>query len=122
LAFCGEIGDPARWLAQVVAAIASGSLCRRAREERARARGTTRHAFAFALRAGISTFDLSHHIGASLTMIDRPLRPSRSRRTEHPIGPLDDLSARQRPRWTLVDAAWTPTNPLTACADNENIS
>jgi hypothetical protein len=26
---------------------------------------------------------------------------------EHAIGLLDELSARQRPRWTLVDAAWT---------------
>jgi integrase len=32
-----------------------------------------RHTFAtFALRAGISTFDLSRYMGASLTMIDRP--------------------------------------------------
>jgi integrase len=31
-----------------------------------------RHTFAtFALRAGISTFDLSRYMGASLTMIDR---------------------------------------------------
>src|SRR6266496_3258707 len=31
-----------------------------------------RHTFAtFALRAGVSTFDLSRHMGASLTMIDR---------------------------------------------------
>jgi integrase len=41
-----------------------------------------RHTFAtFALRAGISTFDLSRYMGASLTMIARPLRPPRPRRT-----------------------------------------
>jgi hypothetical protein len=35
------------------------------------------HTFAtFALRAGISTFDLSRYIGASLTMIDRHYGPS----------------------------------------------
>ncbi len=40
-----------------------------------------RHTFAtFALRAGISTFDLSRYMGASLAMIDRHLRPSRPRR------------------------------------------
>ena len=39
-----------------------------------------RHTFAtFALRAGISTFDLSRYMGASLTMID-PLRAPRARR------------------------------------------
>jgi integrase len=41
-----------------------------------------RHTFAtFALRAGISTFDLSRYTGASLTMIDRHLRPPRAGRT-----------------------------------------
>src|SRR5438477_8641549 len=40
-----------------------------------------RHTFAtFALRAGISTFDLSRYMGASLTMIDRQ-RSSSARRT-----------------------------------------
>jgi integrase len=40
-----------------------------------------RHTFAtFALRAGISTFDLSRYMRASLTMID-PIRPPRPRRT-----------------------------------------
>jgi hypothetical protein len=66
-----------------------------------------RHAFAtFALRAGISTFDLSRYMGASLTMIDL----------------LDELSAGERPRWTLVDATWTPEPPAAASKDNGNIS
>jgi hypothetical protein len=63
-----------------------------------------RHRFAtFALRAGISTFDLSRYTGASLTMIDL----------------LDELSAGERPRWTLVDATWTPEPPAAASKDNE---
>ena len=41
-----------------------------------------RHTFAtFALRAGISTFDLSRYMGASLNHDRPPLRPPRSRRT-----------------------------------------
>jgi hypothetical protein len=52
----------------------------------------------FALRAGIPTFDLSRYMGASLTMIDL----------------LDELSAGERPRWTLVDATWTPEPPAAA--------
>jgi integrase len=40
-----------------------------------------RHTFAtFALRAGISTFDLSRYMGASLTMIDRHYGHPRARR------------------------------------------
>jgi integrase len=70
-----------------------------------------RHTFAtFALRAGISTFDLSRYMGASLTMIDRHYGHLARDGREHAIRLLDELSAEQRPRWTLVDAAWTP-NP-----------
>jgi integrase len=44
-----------------------------------------RHTFAtFALRAGISTFDLSRYMGASLTMIDPHYGPPGSRRTRAP--------------------------------------
>jgi len=72
------------------------------------------------LRAGISTFDLSRYMGASLTMIDRHYgHPARDGR-EHAIRLLDELSAGQRPRWTLVDAAWTP--PLAAAARRDNES
>jgi hypothetical protein len=39
---------------------------------------------------------------------------------EHAIRLLDELSAGQRPRWTLVDAAWTP--PLAAAARRDNES
>jgi integrase len=82
-----------------------------------------RHTFAtFALRAGISTFDLSRYMGASLTMIDRHYGHLARDGREHAIRPLDELSAEQRPRWTLVDAAWTPTPATAASRDNESIS
>src|SRR5437773_722120 len=64
-----------------------------------------RHTFAtFALRAGISTFDLSRYMGASLTMIDRHYGHLARDGREHAIKLLDALNA----PWTLVDAAWTP--------------
>jgi integrase len=67
-----------------------------------------RHTFAtFALRAGISTFDLSRYMGASLTMIDRHYGHLARDGRDHAISLLDELSGAQRPRWTLVDAAWT---------------
>jgi hypothetical protein len=68
-----------------------------------------RHTFAtFALRAGISTFDLSRYMGASLTVIDRHYGHLARDGREHAIRLLDELSAEERPPWTLVDAAWTP--------------
>jgi hypothetical protein len=63
----------------------------------------------FALRAGISTFDLSRYMGASLTMIDRHYGHLARDGREHAIRLLDELSAGKRPRWTLLDAAWTST-------------
>ena len=78
-----------------------------------------RHTFAtFALRAGISTFDLSRYMGASLTMIDRHYGHLARDGREHAIRLLDELSAAQRPRWTLVDAAWTSQPRVAASADN----
>src|SRR3954471_11217701 len=80
-----------------------------------------RHTFAtFALRAGISTFDLSRYMGASLTMIDRHYGHLARDGREHAIRLLDELSAGQRPRWTLVDAAWTPNPTTDASRDNES--
>jgi integrase len=82
-----------------------------------------RHTFAtFALRAGISTFDLSRFMGASLTMIDPDYGHLARDGREHAIRLLDDLSAGQRPRWTLVDAAWTPEAAATASLDNGTAS
>ncbi len=78
-----------------------------------------RHTFAtFALRAGISTFDLCRYMGASLTMIDRHYGHLARDGREHAIRLLDELSAGQRPRWTLVDAAWTPRPTAAASTDN----
>jgi integrase len=74
-----------------------------------------RHTFAtFALRAGISTFDLSRYMGASLTMIDRHYGHLARDGREHAIRLLDELGAGQRPPWTLVDAAWTPDSATDA--------
>jgi hypothetical protein len=81
-----------------------------------------RHTFAtFALRAGISTFDLSRYMGASLTMIDRHYGHLARDGREHAIRLLDELSAGQRPRWTLVDAAWTPTLTDATSRDNKSL-
>jgi integrase len=53
-----------------------------------------RHTFAtFALRAGISTFELSRYMGASLTMIDRHYGHLARDGREHAIRLLDDLNA-----------------------------
>jgi hypothetical protein len=62
---------------------------------------------------GISTFDLSRYMGASLPMIDRHYG-----HLAHAIRLLDELSAGQRPRWTLVDARWTPKSALGAGRDD----
>jgi len=78
-----------------------------------------RHTFAtIALRAGISTFDLPRYMGASLTMIDRHYGHLARDGREHAIRLLDELSAGQRPRWTLVDAAWTSKAAGDASRDN----
>jgi integrase len=53
-----------------------------------------RHTFAtFALRAGISTFDLSRYMGASLTMIDRHYGHLARDGRDHAIRLLDTLNA-----------------------------
>lgn len=53
-----------------------------------------RHTFAtFALRAGISTFDLSRYMGTSLAMIDRHYGHLARDGREHAIRLLDDLNA-----------------------------
>jgi integrase len=53
-----------------------------------------RHTFAtFVLRAGISTFELSRYMGASLTMIDRHYGHLARDGREHAIRVLDDLNA-----------------------------
>jgi len=76
-----------------------------------------RHTFAtFALRAGISTFDLSRYMGASLTMIDRHYGHLARDGREHAIRLLDALNA----PWTLVDAAWTSKESTGVRGENES--
>ncbi len=60
-------------------------------------------------------------MGASLTMIDRHYGHLARDGREHAIRLLDELSAGQRPRWTLVDVAWTPTPRHAASRDNDNM-
>jgi integrase len=76
-----------------------------------------RHTFAtFALRAGISTFDLSRYMGASLTMIDRHYGHLARDGREHAIKLLDALNA----SWTLVDTPWTPNEPAGVTPESES--
>ena len=76
-----------------------------------------RHTFAtFALRAGVSTFDLSRYMGASLTMIDRHYGHLAKDGREHAINLLDTYTADVH----RVDAAWTPNTPSAAARINGN--
>jgi integrase len=82
-----------------------------------------RHTFAtFALRAGISTFDPSRYMGASLAMIDRHSGHLARDGREHAIKLLDALNAPEFQPWTLVDAAWTAPrqNGVTAKTERSN--
>ena len=64
-----------------------------------------RHTFAtFALRAGISTFELSRYMGASLTIIDRHYGHFARDGRQHAIRLLDDLNAPVDVRGRSVDA------------------
>jgi len=71
-----------------------------------------RHSFAtFALRAGVSTFDLSRYMGASLTMIDRHYGHLAKDGRQHAINLLDTFTAASAPTSTsvdVVDVTWTP--------------
>ena len=80
-----------------------------------------RHTFAtFALRAGISTFDLSRYMGASLTMIDRHYGHLARDGREHAIKLLDALNAPEFDPWTLVDARWTPKQRVGISPEDES--
>ena len=71
-----------------------------------------RHTFAtFALRAGISTFDLSRYMGARLIMIDRHYGHLARDGREHAIKLLDAMNAPEFDPWTLVDARWPSNEP-----------
>jgi integrase len=71
-----------------------------------------RHTFAtLALRAGISTFDLSRYMGASLTMIDRHYGHLARDGREHAIRLLDAHAAEQRT--ATVDTGGRPVDIAT---------
>jgi integrase len=78
-----------------------------------------RHTFAtFALRAGISTFDLSRYMGTSLAMIDRHYGHLARDGREHAIRLLDNYKAAEAPDVHAVDARWTLNDVGDATADN----
>jgi integrase len=71
-----------------------------------------RHTFAtFALRAGISTFDLSRYMGASLTMIDRHYGHLARDGRDHAIKLLDTHTHRRPRGGRCVDAARPSRRP-----------
>jgi hypothetical protein len=78
-----------------------------------------RHTFAtFALRAGISTFDLSRYMGASLTMIDRHYGHLARDGREHAIRLLDGYADVQAADVQALDVRWTPQSPIVRATDN----
>jgi hypothetical protein len=81
--------------------------------------GPLRHTFAtFALRAGISTFDLSRYMGASLRMIDRHYGHLARDGREHAIRLLDGYADFKASDVQALDVGWTPQLPLAADQDN----
>src|SRR5215210_4745420 len=79
------------------------------------------HTFAtFALRAGISTFDLSRYMGASLTMIDRHYGHLARDGREHAIRLLDGYADIKAAGVEAIDVRWTPQPPIVASRDNGN--
>jgi integrase len=78
-----------------------------------------RHTFAtFALRAGISTFDLSRYMGTSLAMIDRHYGHLARDGREHAIRLLDTYRAAAPLDVHAVDARWTLNDVSDASVDN----
>src|SRR5437870_4220212 len=75
-----------------------------------------RHTFAtFALRSGISTFDLSRYMGASLTMIDRHYGHLARDGREHAIRLLDSYADTKPPTskpWTSDGRRSRPSSPI----------
>jgi integrase len=80
-----------------------------------------RHTFAtFALRAGISTFDLSRYMGASLTMIDRHYGHLARDGRDHAINLLDGYTKTEEADVHRVDIGWTLHQQAVASAANRN--
>jgi integrase len=79
-----------------------------------------RHTLAtFALRAGISTFDLSRYMGTSLAMIDRHYGHLARDGRDHAIRLLDAYRAPESSDVHAVDARWTLNASSDAITDNE---
>src|SRR5205085_4681389 len=77
-----------------------------------------RHTFAtFALCAGISTFDLSRYMGASLTMIDRHYGLLARDGREHAIRLLDNYGEIKAADVQAMDVRWTSHLPTAADHD-----
>ncbi|HEX9321383.1 MAG TPA: site-specific integrase [Xanthobacteraceae bacterium] len=80
-----------------------------------------RHTFAtFALRAGVSTFDLSRYMGASLTMIDRHYGHLARDGRDHAIDLLDTHASADEAGVHRVDIAWTLHQQAVVSAANTN--
>jgi integrase len=74
----------------------------------------------FALRAGVSTFDLSRYMGASLTMIDRHYGHLARDGRDHAINLLDSHASADEPGVHRVDVRWTLHQQAVATAANKN--
>ncbi len=82
-----------------------------------------RHTFAtFALRAGVSTFDLSRYMGASLTMIDRHYGHLARDGRDHAINLLDNHARPDETSVHGVDIARTLHQQAVATTANGNSS
>jgi integrase len=80
-----------------------------------------RHTFAtFALRAGISTFELSRYMGTSLGMIDRHYGHLARDGREHAIRLLDDFTDAE-PDVHAVDVPWTLNRPTVDQPENATV-
>jgi hypothetical protein len=77
------------------------------------------HTFAtFALRAGISTFELSRYMGTSLGMIDRHNGHLARDGRDHAIKLIDEFSDVSLPDAHDVDVAWTLQQRAVAYREN----
>jgi hypothetical protein len=72
----------------------------------------------FALRASISTFDLSCYMGASLAMIDRHYGHLARDGHEHAIKLLDMFTDAESADVHVVDASWTSEGSSVVREDN----
>ena len=78
-----------------------------------------RHTYAtFALRAGVSIFDLSRFMGASLAMIDRHYGHLARDGRDHAINLLDSYSRPDEADVHQVDVAWTLERRAVAISAN----